>query len=158
MRGAGGWATQADYTQFLSLQHAARLPVETWLAENAPAGLEPPAQCPLIARDLADLGTATPPSLSTFAANAPKPVEALGMAWVLAGSSLGNRSILKEIRRSGHGDWPSAFLGDPAMLAFWQSLRSMLERPATLEEIASATNGANAVFDHFIAQTSAAPL
>ena len=83
---------------------------------------------------------------------------ALGVAWVLAGSSLGNRAILKEVQRitaDDHSDsWPCAFLGDEAMLSFWKRLRQRIERPASSSEVEAASRAAAAVFDHFLATTA----
>jgi len=161
MRAAAGWKARADYTRFLGLQYAARRPVEAWLSVNAPPALCPPAQCDLIAADLLELGEILPESGPAFALYAdpasktPTDCEVLGAAWVLAGSSLGNRAILKEVRRtakqSGEEAWPDSFLGDDAMMDFWKSLRRRIERPADIDEVAGASQAAAAVFDHFIA-------
>lgn len=160
MRAAAGWKARADYTRFLYLQYAARRPVEEWLAKNAPADLYPPAQCGLIAADLKDLGETPPRALREFTlvqhTNSPSAMRTgvLGVAWVLAGSSLGNRAILKEVRRTardhGETDWPAAFLGDDAMLAFWKGLRAQIECPADMDSVEVASLAASAVFDHFI--------
>jgi heme oxygenase len=166
MQAASGWQSLADYARFLSLQHAARAPIEVWLESHAPADLRPPAQTPLIARDLAALGLALPAPAAAFAmADEAAPEgkastgEALGAAWVLAGSALGNKAILKQMRRASaaHGaDWPSAFLGDEAMLAYWQGLRARIERPAAAAQARAAAGAASAVFRHFIAHASQA--
>lgn len=161
MRTAAGWTTLEDYTCFLSLQYAARLPVEAWLAENAPEDLRPPAQSPLIAQDLAALDAALPDAGETFAGpqtpgadEATMRAQALGTAWVLAGSSLGNRSILAEVQRtareSGCETWPARFLGDPEMIGFWRRLRLELENSTDLEAVDLATHAASLVFEHFI--------
>ena len=159
MRAASGWNSIDDYVRFLTLQHAARAPVEEWLADNASQSLNPPAQCPHIARDLEVLGHSAPPTSHSFALPGSKHPESqsLGVAWVLAGSSLGNRSILKEVRRAGNGSWPHAFLGDEAMLEFWQGLRREIERPAEADEVEAASMAANAVFDHFLRCAQMAP-
>lgn len=164
MQAASGWHSLGDYARFLTLQHAARAPVEAWLDAHAPADLRPPAQTPLIARDLAALGLALPAPANTFAAASANAESgsadhgaagaALGAAWVLAGSALGNKAILKEMQRAarGHGGgWPSAFLGDRAMLTFWQGLRARLEQPASVADASTAATAASAVFAHFIA-------
>ncbi|TAD77812.1 MAG: hypothetical protein EAY70_07865 [Sphingomonadales bacterium] len=155
MQAASGWQRRQDYARFLALQHAARAPLEDWLALHAPAALAPPVQTPLLARDLAALGVALPSAARTFALrhapSAPRPGEALGTAWVLAGSALGNRAIAKQVARIGRGEWPDAFLGDDAMMAFWQGLRARIERPAAPGEAEGATRAAEAVFAHFLA-------
>lgn len=158
MRAASGWTSRADYVRFLSLQHAARRPVEAWLADNSPLNACPPAQCHLIAQDLAQMGCAVPNEARAFAL--PRDNDAgiaLGVAWVLAGSSLGNRAILKEVTRVSEAEngtrWPHSFLADEAMLAFWKGLRTRIERPADLSEVEAASYAATAVFDHFLAAT-----
>jgi heme oxygenase len=160
MRAASGWASQGDYLKFLTLQHSARRPVEAWLAQHCEASSRPPAQCDLIAHDLADMGYPVPPDAAAFDPGTPEVSGsyALGAAWVLAGSSLGNRAILKEMQRvacaEGAPVWPHAFLSDEAMLTYWKDLRGRIERPAAIEEVAAASSAAAAVFDHFLAATS----
>lgn len=155
MQAASGWQNRSDYARFLALQHAARAPLEDWLAANAPADLVPPLQTPLLAQDLAALGMHVPASSSPFACRQTAlqtgPGEALGAAWVLAGSALGNKAIAKQVARIGGGEWPTAFLGDDAMMGFWQGLRARIERPAAPAEAAGATRAAEAVFAHFLA-------
>ncbi|MFN3990849.1 MAG: biliverdin-producing heme oxygenase [Erythrobacter sp.] len=154
MQAASGWRSLGDYARFLSLQHAARAPVEAWLEAHAPADLRPPSQTPLIACDLAALGQALPRPAAAFAMRADSEGAALGAAWVLAGSALGNKAILKQMRRASAahgGGWPATFLGDGAMLGFWQSLRPRLERPVSAAQATAAAKAAGAVFAHFIA-------
>jgi heme oxygenase len=162
MQAASGWQTRADYARFLAIQHAARAPVEAWLAAHAPEDLVPPAQTPLLARDLAALGVALPATCPPFdprqtpAATASG--SALGTAWVLAGSALGNRAIARQVARIGGGAWPVAFLEDGAMMDFWQGLRRRIERPAPAEEAADARRAADAVFAHFLGFAEACAL
>lgn len=52
--------------------------------------------------------------------------------------------------RIGGGAWPVAFLGDEAMMGFWQSLRTRIEQPAARGEAEGATQAAEAVFAHFL--------
>lgn len=159
MQAASGWQSLADYARFLSLQHAARAPVEAWLDAHAPAALRPPVQTPLIARDLAMLGQDLPPPAASFAMDMDGEGEALGAAWVLAGSALGNKAILKQMRRASASEgceWPAAFLGDEAMLAFWQDLRPRLQQPASAAAASAAASAASAVFAHFIAHAGQA--
>jgi heme oxygenase len=148
-----GWQTRADYARFLTMQHAARAPIEAWLAAHAPADVRPPPQTPLIADDLAQLGEATPVPAPLFTLGRTSAGYALGVAWVLAGSALGNRAIAKQVARIGGGAWPTAFLGDNAMMGFWQGLRARIERPAPAGEAAGASAAAAAVFAHFLAAT-----
>jgi heme oxygenase len=163
MQAASGWQTRGDYARFLALQHAARVPLEQWLADHAPAGCDPPPrQTPLLARDLAALDMGLPPACPAFdplQTPASPPLTGafhvkhgwVGAAWVLAGSALGNRAIAKQVARIGGGAWPVAFLGDAGMMDFWQGLRSRIERPADPDEAEGATRAAEAVFAHFLA-------
>lgn len=151
MQAASGWQNREDYARFLELQHAARAPLEDWLDAHAPAALNPPHQTPLIARDLAALGRPAPAPAPLFTMGRTGTGHALGAAWVLAGSALGNRSIAKQVRRIGDGAWPMAFLGDETMLGFWQALRARIEQHARPDEAEGATDAATAVFAHFLA-------
>ncbi|MDC8754829.1 biliverdin-producing heme oxygenase [Erythrobacter sp. sf7] len=151
MQEASGWQQREDYARFLELQHAARAPIEDWLDAHAPDGLNPPHQTPLIAHDLAALGRPAPEPAPMFTIGRTGAGHALGAAWVLAGSALGNRSIAKQVRRIGGGAWPMAFLGDDAMLGFWQALRSRIEQHPGTDEAEGATDAATAVFAHFLA-------
>lgn len=162
MQAASGWQTRSDYGRFLALQYAARAPLEAWLSGNAPAGLAPPPQTPLIARDLTALGMGLPAHAAAASLGTPDAGTALGTAWVLAGSALGNKVIARQVARIGEGAWPVDFLGDGAMMAFWQGLRARIEHPAAPAEAAGATRAAEAVFAHFLAvaergQTSGTP-
>jgi len=164
MQEAAGWQTREDYARFLALQYASRRAVEAWLEENAPADFRPPPQTPHIAADLADLGETLPGHAHDFALplheGGTDRWAALGVAWVLAGSALGNRSILAQMhriakaQRSAAPRWPERFLGDAAMLDFWNKLRTRIERPAPALEAERAAAGASAVFDHFIARVA----
>lgn len=151
MQAASGWQTRADYARFLALQHAARAPLEAWLSAHAPDDLVPPLQTPLIAADLARMEVTLPAPAPLFTLGRTRPGHALGTAWVLAGSALGNRAIVRQVARIGKGQWPVAFLDDAAMMAFWQALRARIECPAAASEAEGATHAAEAVFAHFLA-------
>ncbi len=167
MQAASGWRSITDYARFLRLQHAARSPLEDWLDTHAPGELRPPRQTGLIACDLFVLGQPVPepagafvlqqarPDRSLAEAQSESPGEALGAAWVLAGSALGNRAILKQVERAraARADhaWPTAFLGDGQMAGFWHGLRRRIERPALAGEASGAARAAAAVFAHFLA-------
>ena len=66
MRAVSGWSSIADYSRFLSLQHAARTPVEALRAAHAPDHQRPPPQTPLIASDLDRLGEPLPTACPSF--------------------------------------------------------------------------------------------
>ncbi|MDY7097256.1 MAG: biliverdin-producing heme oxygenase [Pseudomonadota bacterium] len=157
MRAAAGWQTRDDYAAFLKIQYSARLSVEHWLSIYASPAIHPPAQTRLIAKDLTELGEELPDILDSLVFDPRQEAShdvALGIAWVLAGSSLGNKAILSEVRRiaraEGADAWPTRFLGDEAMLQFWKSLRREIEKPATQHQSDAASRAAGAVFDHFL--------
>ena len=135
------------YAGFLRFQLAARRPVEAWLAAHCPVAFRPPPTVPLIERDLKALG-AIPPA-HPVACQLDPSSDPLGVAWVLAGSSMGNRAMLAAMAKSGISDLPAAFLSDPDMPRFWQEMRPLLERPANEAEAAPAVASANAVFTMF---------
>jgi heme oxygenase len=146
---------RGDYAHFLRIQFDARAPIETWCQTALPQELLPPSQLALIEADLADLGeSAGAASSRPFMANTDG---ALGIAWALAGSSLGNRAMLADLRKRGGAALPTRFLGDGAMPAFFVSLRPMLEQPIDEAVIAAAVAGAHAVFARF-AEVAAAHL
>lgn len=156
--GALDLAHRADYARFLGVQRAARGPIERWCRAHLPSELVPPVQSGLIAADLAALGVTSGAAAVPFAAPAVCAGTALGVAWALGGSSLGNRAMLAHLRRTAPGDWPTAFLADPAMPAFWSAVRPHLERSANAEETRAAVAGAEAVFAQFLAAADRAPL
>lgn len=144
---------RGQYGMFLSIQRSARRPIEQWLAANAPAELCPPAQSELLAIDLAALGIArTNPASTAFAA----PAEgALGVAWAIAGSSMGNRMMLRALRQCS-GEMPTAFLADERMGAFFAQLRPIIERPAdAYADLSTAIAAARTVFAQFAASFAA---
>ncbi len=164
MRDAAGWNTREEYIDFLTLQHTARLPVESWLLINASGAQCPPPQCDLIAKDLAAMGAAparrkNTPALPLLKIDCDGGHDnrsfVLGVAWTLAGSALGNRAILKEIRKinllQNAETWPHSFLADRQMLDFWHTIKSEVERPASAAYASSAAHASAAVFQHFIA-------
>lgn len=153
MRPAADWRSRDDYARFLAAQYAARVSVEHWLSTNAPDDLRPPEQTPLLADDLSKLGKTGAPADHDFAFANSHNASVIGVAWVLAGSSLGNRAMLHEMKRKlAEGeDWPCEFLSSSAMTQFWQSMRGHLEAPTDEDTAAEATNAAASVFDHFLA-------
>lgn len=143
-----GWSTPASYARFLQIQFFARSAIESWLDRES-LFPEMPRQAALIAADLAELGATLPPHTNDFSLE--DHVEPIGIAWALAGSSLGNRVIQREIP-SG---MPVRFLSDRAMEAYWRRLRTELDAPATGHDAEAAAAAAGSVFDHFLACVAA---
>tara|TARA_R110002072_G_scaffold22383_6_gene78093 strand:+ start:9721 stop:10293 length:573 start_codon:yes stop_codon:yes gene_type:complete len=145
----GDWPVGSieGYALFLQTQYRSREPIERWIAQTLPADEAPPAQAPLIAHDLAELGVALP-ATDDFAL--PETADPIGLVWALAGSSLGNRAMLHHRRTIG-ATGPEHFLSDTAMTEFFTRLRPRIERPASDELASRAVAGAQAVFAAFIA-------
>lgn len=135
------------YALFLQTQYRSREPIERWIAQALPAEEAPPAQAPLIAQDLAELRMALP-GTEDFAL--PEDADPIGLVWALAGSSLGNRTMLRQRRTIGAAG-PQHFLSDTAMTEFFTRLRARIERPAADALASRAVAGAQAVFAAFIA-------
>lgn len=103
-------------------------------------------QSTLIAADLAVLDAA-PPVPEGFLRFKTSD-EALGAAWVVAGSSLGNKAILNRRRKIGLVTADS-FLSDDALPSYFRRLLAVIERPASAERLNEAINGAIAAFAEF---------
>ncbi|MEP5936745.1 MAG: biliverdin-producing heme oxygenase [Erythrobacter sp.] len=144
-----GWQDRASYGTFLQVQYAARLPIEQYFAQLPMSDDIPPAQAPLIRQDLVQMGLDLPTQgMPRF--DLPKQANRGGAFWAIAGSSLGNKAILREIERSPGGKtWPAAFLSDGSMTDYWKTLRLDLNKPADQETTAGAIKAAKAVFAHF---------
>jgi len=140
-------ADPQDYALFLNIQLAARAPIERWASRHAEPDLRPPEVVALLKADLAALGITADVPESRFE---PGPTaHALGLAWAIAGSHLGNRALLARLRERGAA-LPKAFLGDPRMPLFWKRIRPRIEAPATQVPVAGALVAANAVFACFV--------
>lgn len=135
------------YALFLLTQYCSREPIERWIAQALRVEEAPPAQAPLIARDLTELELALPPTRDF---TLPENADPVGLVWALAGSSLGNRTMLRQRQKIG-AIGPEHFLSDTAMTGFFARLRARIERPASEELARRAVAGAQAVFAEFIA-------
>ena len=139
-----------DYRAFLSMQLMARAPIEAWLTERLPKA--PPPLAALVARDLEAMGA--PPPSGELSFSMPPGADPIGACWAIAGSSLGNRSMLRHLAKSGKADdAPTTFLADGAMTDYWQTLKPRLETPAG--DSRHAVAAAEAVFATFIAAAEA---
>ena len=135
----------ADYARFLAIQYEARRPIEQWFAARIEDADIPPPQCDLLAADLHELGHAFPEPSDDFTCDA---AAYPGIAWVLAGSSMGNRLIRKQRSRSGL-DGPDRFLSSPQMPLYFQHLLSKLKEYDAPEVGRAAVAGAKIVFARF---------
>lgn len=135
------------YAGFLSVQYAARAPIERWVAANLAGPLAPPPVAALIARDLGELG-AERPLEQEFAF--PAGGDPIGLAWALGGSALGNRAILARRRRAGLSGADS-FLAETDTPAFFRSILPLLDEVASPARAKAAVAAADAVFATFMA-------
>lgn len=152
MRPPSDWRSREDYARFLSVQYCARIPVERWLSTFAPADLRPPEQTHLLVSDLINLGIPIPKAGDALRLDYRGRATAIGVAWVLAGSSLGNKAMLLDMQRTlpPGTRWPHYFLGGDAMAEFWKTLRSGVEVAVDAQKAQEATRAATCVFDHFL--------
>lgn len=139
------------YGQFLSAQYRARQPIELWTSSHLDVDLRPPLVADLIADDLRVLGT-TIPATTAFEMSAT--LDALGVAWAIGGSSLGNKMLLAQRRRSGarHAE---RFLSDTSGMGYFRSLLPRLATPVSEGKAADAIRAAEAVFETFLAAVQA---
>lgn len=139
-------ADHSEYACFLRVQARARQGVEQWLARYCPEEWMPPAQGSLLRSDLAALGADWSDTAPPFDHGDEGPVAWIGAAWVLAGSSLGNRMMERDLSARAPAGWPMAFLRDDAMPRYFKALRPLLEGT---DINPGAERVAIAVFTHF---------
>ena len=140
-------SSENEYAAFLSAQFAARCAAERALAMQPPMGLAaPPSQAAALSQDMADLGIRPERMPQEFVLDTP--AEALGAAWVLAGSSLGNKAMLVQRGKSG-AKGPERFLSDTGLARYFGGLLHVLDRPHTEADISRAITGALATFALF---------
>lgn len=139
-------ASRDGYAEFLAWQLRARMSVEDWLAAHAPPEILPPDTTPLLVADLAALRVDMFACAEPF--HFPAGANPIGIAWAIAGSHLGNRAILSRLRKQGV-DFPSHFLQDARMQAFWKELLPLIEIRMEPVEAERAALAARAVFSHF---------
>ena len=143
-----------SYVAFLSVQYAARAPIERWAAREMAEGLRPPQTAALIAADLADLGTPLPAE-ADFAF--PAGADPVGLAWALGGSSMGNRAMLGQRRKAGFVA-AERFLSDPSTAAYFRELLPRIASPASAGTTDAAVAAAEAVFRTFLSAVRATRL
>ena len=135
------------YIAFLKAQGEVRSALDEAFEYHAPLGIAaPPSQTALINADLQDLGEAglSAKPIIRFA-NA---YESLGAAWVVAGSSMGNRTMLARRRKSGY-DTANAFFADASMPAYFTHVVKILNTPFTEPEQQQICAGACRTFALF---------
>ena len=108
--------------------------------------MPPPSQTELLQLDLNDLGAVS--SQQEHALTLSTPFEALGAAWVIAGSSLGNRTILKQRQKKGLSG-PQRFLEDDRLTSYFSNLRTVLSKSYPPTEVDEAVLGARKTFKVF---------
>ena len=135
------------YAFFLTAQYRARLAVDEAFEKQAPHGMvAPPSQTRLLELDLKDLGSS--PTQQCGKLGFDTEFEALGAAWVIAGSSLGNRAILHQ-RRKRELAGPQRFLEDDRLTSYFSDLRTVLTEIHAATHVDEAVLGATKTFEVF---------
>lgn len=148
----------SDYSRFLTAQAAALLPLETALLASGVERLFPDwasrARSQALRADIACLGGRPPvvPPLPRL-----EPDAMLGIAYVLEGSRLGARFLLRRVLRSPDrrvaGN--TAFLSHGAGSDLWQTFLDMLEREGrALRDTTMAIAAARRAFSLFEAEAA----
>lgn len=147
MFGEAPVSNDGGYATFLSAQYSARKTVGNALDRQPPEGLgAPPAQIDLLLSDLYDLGVKPCSTQSSFRLDSP--AEALGAAWVMAGSALGNRTMLSRRRKAGLHD-AERFLSDTRLTTYFSELLGVLHAERDHAEVDEAIEGALRTFAIF---------
>lgn len=138
---------QAEYAAFLAAQLEARSAIEPALGEHRLPDLGPmPSQLESLAADLSEMGYRAPGAMPwTRLANVS---QALGAAWVVSGSSMGNRAMLVQRQKAGCSG-PERFLSDTRMADYFRQLVKVLESAPEGIELAEAVLGAEKAFAVF---------
>ena len=106
----------------------------------------PPSQLDLLISDLGDFGFEPQPSEQSLSLTSS--AEALGAAWVLAGSSLGNRAMLSRRRKAGL-QGAERFLSDTRLASYFSELLRALDAEHEDREVREAISGALKTFTIF---------
>jgi heme oxygenase len=79
----------------------------------------------------------------------------MGVAWVLAGSNLGNRMMAAQLARRDALPRASRFLNDDCSAAYWKGIQPRITAPVSAPSAHAAMQAAHAAFDYFahVAQT-----
>lgn len=149
-------ADRDDYGLFLSSHWLAYTALEPVFAATLPAAIRPPVMTTLLAADLRALGLdrpgIVPPDFDG---------DALGAAYVVAGSHFGKRVLSRRHGRSGDERVRAAgsYLASPALAAYWPVLQDGIERatvtPGRLEYLVEGADAAFALFAACLALTQA---
>ena len=140
-------AEPGDLVRFLGIHLAARAGIECWLESNALPGWVPPVQTGPIALDLMALG-GLPAAFPAPRFDPGAAADWLGVAYMIAGSHLGNRLLLAQAGAALPDD-ARRFLAGNAMQDYWRRLRSLLAGMPGPDGGESAISGAKATFGHF---------
>ncbi|MBX7514387.1 hypothetical protein K3179_07455 [Qipengyuania sp. GH38] len=146
--GAMPVGNDASFARFLKIQYASRECLDAGFAEQelGPLGA-PPSQLELLDRDLASLGHE--PMHAHGGASFHSPAAALGAAWVVSGSSMGNRAMLSQRRKHGL-DHANAFLADSRMPTYFRTLLPLLAGQFDSTEQDQMIDGATLAFTVFL--------
>ena len=149
---AGGFSSHADYARFLQGTFRHRAPVETSLvasAAGARSAWHPRQLLPMLEQDLEDLMAPRPPADPFRLSN--DMASFLGAAYVLEGSTLGARILVKEADALGFGPEIGAryLSAQASSLDSWRDLLVELDR-LDRQQWDAAARSARSVFTHAI--------
>lgn len=135
---------------FLGFHAAMEAAVAPWLADLPGLAFEARRRTPVLQRDLQDLGLA--PGAPQAGVPAPDSLgEALGLMYVLEGSTLGGRVIRREVAARG-GEFKGLGFLDPygeEAGAQWRAFLAILDRHTAVPDAEAASiTGARAGFRH----------
>jgi len=151
-------ASRGDYGVFLASHWLAYAALEPVFRANLPDDLRPPEMTVLLAADLRALGLSLPGIAPPVFAG-----DALGAAYVVAGSHFGKRVLS---RRHGRSEDPGvraagAYLASPALTAYWPVLQDGIERaseePGRVERLVSGADAGFALFAACLALVGGVP-
>lgn len=143
-----------SHVDFLRASYVAVAALEGALSQAESNPLEGLERTALLAEDLAELEAVTPEA-NSFSKRQPTPSEALGLAYVLLGSSLGGQVLARRVDAAfGSGVIPTRYLrsGEQAVGAQWRAFTSVLNawgERSSAEQRASACAAASAAFALF---------
>lgn len=147
----GAFSNRAEYAHFLQGTFRHRAPVESALLESAAARSSswlPSKLVPALKADLADLGVPLPTAEPLYLSN--DMAAFLGAAYVLEGSALGGRVLVKGVDAAFGPEFGARYLSAQAgSLDSWRSFLATLEG-LERSEWAAAAHSAKAVFSHAI--------
>lgn len=143
---------RGDYGSFLASHYLAYSVLEPVFAADLPVEARPPVMTGFLAEDLAILGVDMPDAMAGGFDG-----DALGAAYVIAGSNFGKRVLLKRWSRSTDPAVLAAgrYLGSPALTEYWPVLNGVIDGAEDCERLAAGADATFQLFERCLAQVRA---